>query len=125
MQTYTPAVVLLTPDGGASTFDIETTTDPAVQLRILAGRLRTAEADVQVYRAEHARVIYRDTGGEPNAVAAAVLARWLLLPDQPLTGPVVLTGHQHEDDDGPLRNHPTRDLAVIRRYWIRSRIALL
>lgn len=51
----------------------------------------------------------------PTGGAAAVLTRWLLRAHGPHTGTVVLPGYQDEDDEGPLRNHPTRDLSVICR----------
>lgn len=129
MQTTEPGVVLFTPDGDARVINIETTEDYAEQTQILAAVLGYPVPDVEILHTKFSRLVY-GPGTEPNPVLAGVLRHWLLWDpndrrSRPLTGPVVLTGYQYEDDEGPLCNHRVQDLELIGDYWQMSRAALL
>lgn len=104
-------VVIIDPDGTTRTIDIEHATDPQEQLGVLARAL--GHPAPRVITAKRCRIAYHPVGA-PNPVAAAVLVLWAALPVQMTAlfqGSVAITGTQHEDDAGPLRNHTAEQAA--------------
>lgn len=106
-----PGVVIIDPDGTTRTVDIEQDHNPHDQLRVLAYELDHPAP--RVLTAKRCRIAYHPVGA-PNPVAATVLFLWAALPVQMTAlfqGPVAITGTQHEDDTGPLRNHTAEQAA--------------